>query len=130
KAFERRGLVPENFYEDFRHQAEVEWSPENGARIVARAWVDPAYKAELLQNGKQAIEKLGFTLPPQQRHLVVLENTARIHNVIVCTLCSCTAFTLLGVAPHWYKDFEYRARIVRQARSVLSEMGLNLPEEM
>lgn len=130
RAFEQRGLVPEDYYADFRNQAEVEWSPENGARIVARAWVDPDYKALLLQNGKLGVESLGMALPAQQRHLVVLENTPDVHNVIVCTLCSCTAFTLLGVAPHWYKDFEYRARIVRQARTVLREMGLDLPEEV
>jgi nitrile hydratase len=130
RAFEQRGLIPDDYYADFRNQAEVEWSPENGARVVARAWADPDYKVQLLKDGKAGIESLGMTLPVQQRHLVVLENSPHVHNVIVCTLCSCTAFTLLGVAPHWYKDFEYRARIVRQARTVLREMGLNLPENV
>jgi len=130
QVFEARGLVPDQYYDDFRHQAEEEWSPANGARAVARAWSDPEYKARLLKNGKSAIEEIGLSLPIQQRHLVVLENTPEVHNVIVCTLCSCTAFTLLGVAPHWYKDFEYRARIVRQARTVLREMGLDLPESV
>jgi nitrile hydratase len=73
-----------------------------------------------------AAAELGLSMPAHHRHLVVLENSATIHNVICCTLCSCTAFTIIGLPPDWYKDFEYRSRIVRQARSVLAEMGLKL----
>ena len=69
-------------------------------------------------------------MPPHHRHLVALENTAKVHNVICCTLCSCTAFTIIGLPPDWYKDLDYRARVVRQSRTVLSEMGLDLPPEM
>ena len=74
-----------------------------------------------------AVAELGIEMPPHHRHLVVLENTAAVHNVICCTLCSCTAFTVIGLPPDWYKDLEYRARVVRESRSVLKEMGLDLP---
>ena len=77
-----------------------------------------------------AAMELGLTMPPHHRHLVVLENTPHIHNVICCTLCSCTAFTIIGMPPDWYKDLEYRSRVVRQSRTVLKEMGLDLPPEM
>ena len=101
--------------------------PQNGARVVARAWTDPAFRKRLLTDGRSAVIELDLTMPKHHRHLVVLENTPTVHNVICCTQCSCTAFTLLGLPPDWYKDFEYRARIVRQSRTVLKEMGLNLP---
>ena len=130
KVFERKGLVPENYFEDFHRRATEEWTPENGARVVARAWTDPAFRTRLLADGKAAVAELGFTMPEQQRHLIALEDTPTVHNAIVCTLCSCTAFTLLGVAPRWYKDLEYRARIVREARTVLREMGTDLPDDM
>ena len=106
------------------------WLPERGARVVAKAWVDDAFRQRLLANGKAAVAELGIDLPPHHRHLVVLENTASVHNVICCTLCSCTAFTVIGLPPDWYKDLNYRARIVRESRSVLREMGLDLPNEM
>lgn len=130
QAFERKGLVPENYFEAFRKRATEEWMPENGAKVVARAWTDPAFLGRLRADGKAAIAELGFSLPEQQRQLIALQDTPTTHNVIVCTLCSCTAFTLLGVAPHWYKDLEYRARIVREARTVLREMGCDLPESV
>ena len=84
----------------------------------------------LLANGKAAVGELGLAMPPHHRHLVVLENTPKVQNVICCTLCSCTAFTIIGLPPDWYKDLDYRARVVRQSRTVLSEMGLDLPPEM
>ena len=112
------------------HNAEDVWLPERGARVVAKAWVDDAFRQRLLANGKAAVAELGIDLPPHHRHLVVLENTASVHNVICCTLCSCTAFTVIGLPPDWYKDLNYRARIVRESRSVLHEMGLDLPNEM
>ena len=88
------------------------------------------FRQRLLANGKQAVGELGLTMPPHHRHLVALENTPKVHNVICCTLCSCTAFTIIGLPPDWYKDLDYRARVVRQSRTVLREMGLDLPPEM
>ena len=111
------------------HHAEDTWVPENGARVVARAWTDPAFRARLLADGRSAVAELGIAMPPHHRHLVVLENTEAVQNVIVCTLCSCTAYTVIGLPPDWYKDFEYRARVVREARTVLREMGCELPAE-
>jgi nitrile hydratase len=104
--------------------------PQNGARVVARAWTDAAFRQRLFANGRDAVAELGITMPRHHRHLVVLENTPTIHNVICCTLCSCTAFTVIGLPPDWYKDLEYRARVVRESRTVLSEMGLDLPPEV
>ena len=126
-AFEERGMKPAEFIDEFVHTAEEKWIPENGAKVVARAWTDPAFKARLLANGREAVAELGLTMPPHHRHLVVLENTPTLQNVICCTLCSCTAFSIIGLPPDWYKDLEYRARVVRQSRTVLKEMGLDLP---
>lgn len=126
-AFEERGMKPAEFIEEFRHLAEEKWLPENGARVVAKAWSDPAFKQRLLANGREAVDELGLSMPPHHRHLVVLENAADLQNVICCTLCSCTAFSIIGLPPDWYKDLEYRARVVRQSRTVLKEMGLDLP---
>ena len=127
EAFAERGLLPDGFVEDFTRHAEENWVSRNGARMVARAWTDQAFRARLLADATSAAREMGFELPKHHRHLVALENTPAIHNVIVCTQCSCTAFTIIGAAPDWYKDLDYRARVVRQARSVLAEMGLNLP---
>ncbi len=107
-----------------------EWLPANGARVVARAWVDAAFRVRLLSNGRAAVAELGLAMPPHHRHLVVLENTPAVHNVICCSLCSCTAFTLIGLPPDWYKDLEYRSRVVRESRTVLQEMGLDLPRDV
>jgi nitrile hydratase len=115
---------------ELTHLAEEEWVPRNGARVVARAWTDPAFRQRMLANGKAAVAELGLSMPPHHRHLVALENTPELHNVIVCTLCSCTAFSIIGLPPDWYKDLEYRARVVRQSRTVLQEMGLDLPPEI
>jgi len=104
-------------------------SPRNGAKVVARAWVDPAYRARLLADGTAACAELGFE-GPQGEYIVVLENTPRLHNVIVCTQCSCTAWPVLGLPPDWYKSPAYRARVVREARTVLHEMGLDLPADV
>jgi len=101
-------------------------SPENGAKIVARAWTDPAYKARLLANGAGAIRELGFELEPYE--FTVMENTGDTHNVIVCTLCSCYPRALLGMSPAWYKSKNYRARVVREPRAVLAEFGVALPD--
>ena len=122
-AFHERGMEPANFIREFKHLAEEEWVPENGARVVAKAWTDPAFRERLFANGREAVTELGLSMPPHHRHLVVLENTPNVHNVICCTLCSCTAFSIIGLPPDWYKDLEYRARVVRQSRTVLKEIG-------
>jgi|SRR5271156_3340982 len=114
---------------DLAHKAVEEWVPQNGARLVAKAWSDPEFRRRLLTNGRAAAIELGLTMPAHHRQLVVLENSPNIHNVICCTLCSCTAFTIIGLPPDWYKDLEYRSRVVRQSRTVLKEMGLQLPPE-
>lgn len=124
----RKGELSETFVHDFTDHAEEAWITDNGARMVARAWVDPEFRKRMLANGKAAAEEMGFEFPAHHRHLVVLENTPNVHNVIVCTLCSCTAYTIIGAAPDWYKDIDYRARVVRQSRTVLKEMGLDLPD--
>jgi nitrile hydratase len=125
-----RGLKTRETIAEFEHLTEERWIPENGARVVAKAWTDPAFKRRLLADGREAVTELGLTMPPHHRHLVVLENTPAVQNVICCTLCSCTAFTIIGLPPDWYKDLEYRARIVRQSRTVLAEMGLDLPADV
>ena len=129
-ALEERGMKAGEFIEQAEHLVEEKWIPENGARVVAKAWTDPAFKQRLLANGRDAVGELGLTMPPHHRHLVVLENAAKVQNVICCTLCSCTAFTIIGLPPDWYKDLEYRARVVRQSRTVLKEMGLDLSPEV
>ena len=108
-----------------------EWegkSPETGAAIVARAWTEPAFKKKLLADGNKAVAELGLEVPGLK--LVVLENTRRLHHVVVCTLCSCYPRTILGVPPLWYKSKEYRARTVREPRAVLAEFGTEIPEEV
>jgi nitrile hydratase subunit alpha len=129
-AFDDRGLEASAAVEQLGHLAQEQWLPRNGARVVAKAWVDATFRARLLADGRSAVQELGLSMPVHHRHLVVLENTPDVHNVICCTLCSCTAFTLIGLPPDWYKDLEYRARIVRQSRTVLKEMGLELPPQM
>jgi len=118
------------FVDTFNHWATEEWVPENGARVVAKAWSEPDFRSRLLADGIAAIRELGLMMPAHHRHLVALENTATVHNVICCTLCSCTAFTVIGLPPDWYKDLEYRARVVRESRSVLREMGLALAPQI
>ena len=116
--------------EELGHLAQEQWIPQNGARVVARAWVDPEFRKRLLANGREAVAELGLTMPKHHRHLVVLENSPAVQNVICCTQCSCTAFSLIGLPPDWYKDLEYRARVVRESRTVLKEMGLDLAPEV
>jgi nitrile hydratase len=100
--------------------------PERGARVVARAWADDAFRKRLLKNGTAACEELGLEIPGL--HLVVVENTPQVHNAIVCTLCSCYPRVLLGIPPDWYKSRNYRSRMVREPRAVLAEFGLQLPD--
>jgi nitrile hydratase len=103
-------------------------TPERGARVVARAWVDPEFKRRLLADGPGACESLGIDVP--KLRLVVVENTPQVHNAIVCTLCSCYPRMLLGIPPDWYKSRNYRSRMVREPRAVLAEFGLHLPESV
>jgi nitrile hydratase subunit alpha len=129
-ALEAHGLDAATGAAALAQKSTEEWVPQNGARLVAKAWSDPQFRQRLLANGRDAALELGLTMPAHHRHLVVLENTADIHNVICCTQCSCTAFTIIGLPPDWYKDLEYRARVVRESRTVLKEMGLDLPPDM
>ncbi|MDP2357716.1 MAG: nitrile hydratase subunit alpha [Beijerinckiaceae bacterium] len=103
-------------------------TPANGAKVVARAWVDPAYRERLLKDANAAAAELGY--PMHTTHLVALENTDTVHNVVVCTLCSCYPRELLGLPPSWYKSKAYRARIVREPRAVLEEFGTPVPENV
>ena len=103
-------------------------SPENGGRLAARAWLDPAFHDRLLANGAKAIKEMGFDLSPTE--FTVMENTDSVHNVIVCTLCSCYPRALLGMSPAWYKSKNYRARLVREPRAVLAEFGVRLDDDV
>jgi nitrile hydratase len=108
--------------EHFEHEV----GPMNGAKVVAHAWVDPAYRERLLMNGTEAIAELGFS-GPEGDHMVVVENTPEVHNVVVCTLCSCYPWPVLGLPPSWYKSPPYRSRMVREPRALLTEMGCDVP---
>jgi nitrile hydratase len=103
-------------------------TPERGAKVVAKAWTDPIFKAQLLKNGTEACEALGLDVAPMR--LVVVENTPQVHNVIVCTLCSCYPRPLLGIPPEWYKSRSYRSRMVREPRAVLDEFGLKIKDDV
>jgi nitrile hydratase len=103
--------------------------PLNGARVIARAWTDPGYRRRLLTDGTRAVAELGFG-GPEAQFIVAVENTPTVHNVVVCTLCSCYPWPVLGLPPAWYKSPQYRSRMVAQPRSVLAELGLELPAEV
>ncbi len=107
---------------------ETKIGPHNGARVVARAWADPAFKARLLADATAAIAELGFS-GVQGEDMVVVENTKQVHNMVVCTLCSCYPWPTLGLPPNWYKSAPYRARAVIDPRGVLTEFGVDLPPE-
>ena len=124
-----RGLVDQATVENFIKTYEQSVGPMNGAKVVAKAWTDPEYRARLLADGTAAIAELGFK-GPQGEHMVVLENTPAVHHVVVCTLCSCYPWPVLGLPPSWYKDPAYRSRVVREPRKVLSEFGLDLDESV
>lgn len=129
KVMNDKKLIPEGYIETFIEHMEHDWDPKNGARVVAKAWVDPAYRELLLKDGTKACEQFGYT-GPQGEYIVALENTPKLQNVIVCSMCSCTNWPVLGLPPEWYKSFEYRARLVREGRTVLRELGENLPEDV
>jgi nitrile hydratase subunit alpha len=120
-----KGLVPPGAVDAIIRRYEADVGPMNGAKVVARAWTDPAYRRRLLADGTAAIKELGFG-GPQGEHVVAVENTPAVHNVVVCTLCSCYPWPVLGLPPSWYKDPAYRSRVVREPRAVLAEMGLAL----
>jgi nitrile hydratase len=124
-----RGLVPEGFIEEITRRYDSEIGPLNGATVVARAWTDLQYKQRLLAEGTAAIAELGFG-GPEGDHMVVVENTAAVHHVIVCTLCSCYPWPVLGLPPAWYKDPPYRAPMVREPRALLAEMGCQLADDV
>src|SRR4051794_31343359 len=119
-----KGLLTSDVVDRVVSRYEHDIGPLNGAKVVVRAWVDPAYKARLLADGTAAVEELGFG----GNYLKVVENTPTVHNMVVCTLCSCYPWAVLGLPPTWYKSFEYRARAVSEPRAVLREFGLDLPD--
>jgi len=123
-----RGLLTADAVDAVIEQYNERVGPMNGARVVARAWVDPAYRARLLADGTEAIAELGFG-GAQTEKLVVVENTERVHNLVVCTLCSCYPWAVLGLPPRWYKDPAYRSRAVREPRALLREFGLDVGAE-
>lgn len=122
-----RGLIDPKVVDGLIKRYENDVGPMNGAKVVAKAWTDPDYRRRLVEDGTAAIAELGYT-GPQGEHIVVLENSAQVHNVVVCTLCSCYPWPVLGLPPSWYKDPAYRSRIVREPRTLLAEMGLTLDE--
>jgi nitrile hydratase len=122
-----KGLIDLNVVDGLINRYANDVGPLNGAKVVARAWTDPDYRARLLDDGTAAIAEFGFS-GPQGEHIVVVENTPDVHHVVVCTLCSCYPWPVLGLPPTWYKDPAYRARIVREPRTLLAELGLDLDE--
>ena len=124
-----KGLVDRAAVEALIDTYEHKVGPRNGARVVARAWSDPAYKQRLLSNADSAIAELGYG-GLQGEHMVVVENTAHVHNLVVCTLCSCYPWPVLGLPPVWYKSNAYRSRSVIDPRGVLREFGLQIGENV
>jgi nitrile hydratase subunit alpha len=124
-----KGLITSDVVDAVVETYESDVGPLNGAKVVARAWVDRAFRERLLDDGTQAIGELGFG-GAEGEHLVVLENTAAVHNVVVCTLCSCYPWPVLGLPPRWYKGFAYRSRMVREPRAVLAEFGTTLGDDV
>ena len=122
-----KGMLEESQVDDVVARYNERVGPLNGARLVAKAWIDESFKAQLLADGSAAIEPFGFE-GGQVDKLVVVENTPDTHNVVVCTLCSCYPWAILGLPPKWYKDPAYRSRVVREPRAVLAEFGTVLPE--
>ncbi len=124
-----KGLISTDTIDAIVRQYESDIGPLNGAKVVARAWTDPAYRQRLLTDGTAAVAEMGYT-GRQGAEMVILENTPTVHNVVVCTLCSCYPWPVLGLPPTWYKSFAYRSRVVREPRAVLREFGLELPDEV
>ena len=126
---EEKGLVDSAALDKLVDMFETKVGPRNGARVVAKAWTDPNFRERLLENATAAIAELGFG-GPEGGHLVAVENTSKVHNLVVCTLCSCYPWPVLGLPPVWYKSFAYRSRAVRDPRGVLKEFGVEIPEKV
>lgn len=124
-----KGLVDPKAIDAWVEIYSEEIGPKRGAKVVARAWLDPAFKARLLEDGAEAIKELGLQ-GYGGGHLKVVENTDSVHNLVVCTLCSCYPITMLGIPPNWYKTAAYRARAVREPRAVMEEFGATLPADV
>ena len=120
-----KGLIDPDSIEEIIDLYENKIGPQNGAKVIAKAWTDNEFKKRLITNATSAIAELGFT-GRQGENIIVVENTEKIHNIIVCTLCSCYPWPVLGIPPSWYKSDEYRARTVREPRKVLEEFGLKI----
>jgi nitrile hydratase len=123
-----KGILDEAAVDAVVEYYEHQVGPMNGAKVVARAWSDPDYRTRLLEDATAAIAELGFG-GPEGDHMVAVENTPRIHNVVVCTLCSCYPWPVLGLPPTWYKSPPYRSRMVREPRALLAEMGCVIPDD-
>jgi nitrile hydratase subunit alpha len=124
-----KGLVNPQALDELTDAYEWKIGPRNGARVVARAWTDPEYRKRLFDNAAQAIEELGFPPGPQGEHMMVVENTPRVHNLVVCTLCSCYPWSVLGLPPVWYKSTAYRASAVSDPRGLLKEFGVEVGDK-
>jgi nitrile hydratase len=124
-----KGLLASDAMDALVEAYEKDIGPMNGSKVVARAWTDPEYKQRLLENGTDAMEELGYG-GLEGSKIVVLENTGTVHNMVVCTLCSCYPWPVLGLPPNWYKSLAYRSRAVSQPRTVLKEFGLELDESV
>jgi len=124
----RKGLVDPAALDEIIDTYENRIGPRNGARVVARAWMDPAFHAALMEDATAVVSDMGY-YGRQGEHMVAVQNTDAVHNMVVCTLCSCYPWPLLGIPPGWYKSDAYRARAVREPRRVLADFGVTLPEE-
>jgi len=124
-----KGLVDSATIDAWVEAYTEEVGPKRGALVVAKSWTDPGFKSRLMQDAVSAIDELGY-LGKATAHLKVVENTATIHNLVVCTLCSCYPFSILGIAPNWYKTAAYRSRAVRDPRGVLEEFGVDLDDDI
>ena len=126
---EEKGLIDTAAIDSLVDTYETKVGPRNGARVVAKAWTDPAFKKRLMENATRAVAELGYG-GPEGGFIVAVENTPKVHNIVVCTLCSCYPWPVLGLPPVWYKSFAYRSRAVREPRAVLKEFGVEVPEKV
>ena len=125
----QKGLIDPAALDEIIEIYETKIGPHNGAHVIAKAWTDPAFKAALLKDATAVVSEMGY-YGRQGEHMIVVENTDEVHNIVVCTLCSCYPWPLLGIPPTWYKSDAYRARAVREPRKVLAEFGVTLPSDM
>ena len=125
----QKGLIDPAALDEIIETYETKIGPRNGAHVIAKAWTDPAFKAALLKDAAAVVSEMGY-YGRQGEHMIVVENTDEVHNIVVCTLCSCYPWPLLGIPPTWYKSDAYRARAVREPRKVLVEFGVTLPSDM